>query len=206
MSGTIELQSSSYLTASSGRPEFQIRMKHGWNGLQKYHVVALNNGLLMLNIGATVAATGQFDGTLGFVGGLLGGKLGRVLGDAFAKASESTLAMADSDFSMCSDDELIQKARTREHKGSLVAAYDEIEAISIDPCGTASAWTRGGAVAALITVRETTLGKMTWEMCDLQSLLVASEFLPAKFGDKVSCNIEYDRESLKFVPRNSQSS
>jgi len=199
MNGTMELQSSSYLKAGGGRIEFQIRMKSGWGALQKYHVIGLKNGLLLLNIGATVPTSGQFDGTLGLAGGLLGGKLGRAFGNALEKASESPLSMAENNFSMCSDDELIQKAKSKEHRGSLVCTYDEIDSMSINKRGTASAWTRGGVVAALITVQEQRLGKMVWEVCDQQSLLTACESLPAKLSGKVECNVTFDHETMKFV-------
>ncbi len=201
MSATIELQSSRLLDASSGRSEFQIRMRRGWGGLQKYHVVGLQQGLLLLNIGSTVASAGQFDGTMGRVGGLLGGRFGRLFGNALEKACETPLGMADNNYSMLSDDELIEKAKGRDHKGSLVAMYDEINSISIDKRGMAAAWTRGGSVAALVTVNEQSLGKMTWEICDQQSLVSVIEFLPARLGDKVQCNIAFDPESLRIVPR-----
>lgn len=201
VTGTIELQSTNYLNAGGGRIEFQIRMKRGWGALQKYHVIGLKNGLLLLNIGATVASTGQFDGTLGLAGGLIGGKLGRAFGNALETASESPLSMADNNFSMCSDDELIQKAKSTNHKGSLVCTYDEIDSMSIDKRGTVGAWTRGGVVAALITVRTQSLGKMVWEVCDQQSLLTASEALPAKLNGKVECNVIFDRATMKFVQR-----
>lgn len=201
MSGSLQLQSSDWLNSANSRASFQIRMKRGWGGLRKFHIVGMKNGLLLLNVGGTSDTTGQFDGTLGAAGGLLGGKLGRALGNALEKASESPLAMAEDDFSMCSDEELIKKAKSREHKGSLVCSYDDIESVTIDKRGTVEAWTRGGAVAGVIKVRERLLGKMTWEVYDQQSLITASEFLPAKLGERAVCNLEFDRESMSFVER-----
>lgn len=198
-----KLKTTDYLNAGNGRGEFQIRMKRGW-GLKKYHVVGLKKGLLLLNFGATRKTNGQsehFEGSIGFGAGLIAGQLGMVIGDALEKASESSDTMADNHFSMYSDDELIGMARSRDFKGSLVCPYDEIISLQIDKTGLLDSFTRGGSVNALIKVRDKTLGSMTWEVFDKESLLNACDFLPAKLGDRATCNIEFDRERMEFVGR-----
>ena len=86
MAGTLPLQSRHFVTAASGRPEFQIRMQRGWDSGSNYHVIGMKNGLLLLHLGMAGATAGQFDGTLGLVGGLLGGKLGRLVGNALEES------------------------------------------------------------------------------------------------------------------------
>jgi len=198
VSGTVELESTAYLDASAGRAEFQIKMKRGWGAPQNYQVFGMKKGLLMLNLGAA-GSNSQFEGKLGTVGGLLGGGIGRAIGYAVEHASESPLSQPDSVYTRFSDAKLVEKAR--EHKGSLVADYDEITSVSIDQPSVMQSLTRGGAVAGMITVHEKTLGKMIWDVCDQASLHSAFEFLPAKLGDKVRVKIEYDPAKLRYVRR-----
>ena len=176
MSGSIALESTGYLDPSAGRPEFQVRLKRGLSSPADYHVVGLQNGLLLLNIGLMPAQ--DHCGALGD----LGGRVGRVLGEALDNACETTLAEAENNLSRYSDQQLI--ALARESRGNLIALYDDADFMT--------RLIRGGAVGAVLSVREKTLGKMKWEVRDHQSLLTVCEFLPAKLGERVTVNLKSD--------------
>ena len=195
MGGTIELQSSRFQNACGGRPEFQVRMKRG--ATHDYHVFGLKNGLLLLDLAfAKMNQSGgnTYDGTLGFLGGVLGGRVGRLIGDALESAGESPWGEAEHNFAGYSDRELVEIAGRQ--KGTLIAPYEDIQSVVIDKPTMWDTWTRGGAVAALISVREKTLKKMTWEIRDVQSLITACQFLPAKLGERVNLKMSFDPESL----------
>ena len=195
MSGSIELQSRRFQNACAGRPEFQVRMKRG--ATRDDQVVGLKNGLLLLDlayadIGHSAGST--HDGTLGTIGAVFGGRVGRMIGDALESAGASPLGEATNNFAGYSDGDLVEMARKQ--KGTLIAPYDDIQSVVIDKPTMWETWTRGGAVAALISVREKVLKRMTWEIRDLQSLITACQFLPAKLGERVNMKMEFDPESL----------
>ena len=198
MAGSLALESSFFLKAGGGRPEFEIRMKRKSSYNQAYQVFGLEKGLLMLNMGHA-GSNSQLNGDFSLAGGLLGGGIGRLIGNAIESASEVTMMESESKFTRCSDAELIDLAR--ELKGSLVAKYDEITSISIDAPGFLDVICRGGSVAGIITVKEQTLGKMTWEICDVNSLATAFEFLPAKFEEITRVNAVMENGGTRLVKR-----
>ena len=170
-----------------GRAEFSIRMKRG--GTYDYQVFGLKNGLLLLNLAYSDIDTGgeHFDGTIGSLGGMVGGRLGRLIGDALESAGQSPTGDSGIDFSHHSDESLVELARRQ--KGTLIASYDDIESGWIAEPTAWEVWTRGGAVAALVTIRERQLKKMVWEIRDLKSLVTATEFLSTKLGERFTAKI-----------------
>ena len=198
MTGAVQLQSSSFPNASGGRPEFQVRMKRKSSFHQSYQVFGLENGMLMLNLGHA-GSNSQLNGDASLAGGVVGGVIGRMIGNAIESASEVTMTELESHFTRYSDSQLIDMAR--EMKGSLVAKYDEIDSMSIDAPGFLDAICRGGSVAGIINVKDRTLGKMTWELCDVHSVNIAFEFLPAKLGNIVRVNATMAADGMRLEKR-----
>ena len=184
MSGHVPLTSQA---KQAGRAEFSIRMKRG--GTYDYQVFGLKNGLMLLNLAYCDARPGpeHFDGTIGSLGGMVGGRLGRLIGDALESAGQSPAGESGIDFSDHTDEALVELARKQ--KGTLIAPYDDIDSALIAEPTAWEVWTRGGAVAALLTIRERQLKTMVWEIRDLKSLVTASEFLSAKLGERFSAQI-----------------
>ena len=89
----------------------------------------------------------------------------------------------------------------RARKKSFVAFYDKITSVSLDAPGF---WGRNfgdGRTVGWITLRETSLGKVTMEVRDASEMSVAIDSLPRRLGPRVQVNLQFDPRSRTFVKK-----
>jgi hypothetical protein len=199
-SGQMALQSTAWVQKStSDRPSFNVVMRRA---LSRTHLqaFALPRGLLFLER-RNITQGGDGVPTNAIVAGaLLGGALGAVIGAALStNAPASAGSVRDENLDMCSEETLIELARTR--KKSFVAKFDEIISLSIDAPGSFGRMFADSTLAGWLTLRDKCLGKITLEIHEQPAMAVAVENLPRRLGERVHVNVDFDQQALRFVPK-----
>lgn len=196
----VELQSARWMQGNtSDRPSFNVLISRGW-GERRFQVFAMTKGLLCLDKGpAKSGGMGDDAGNRAVMAGaMLGGAVGAVIGAAIA-SNMSGPAEREERYDTCSEDELLDLAAAR--KKSFCAFYDKITSVSLD---APSFWGRNfgdGRTVGWITLRESTLGKVTMEVRDASEMSVAIDSLPRRLGSRVQVNLQLDPRTRTFVKK-----
>jgi hypothetical protein len=194
----VELQSSRWMQGNtSDRPSFNVLISRGL-GERRFQVFAMSKGLLCLDKGpAKSGGSGDEAGNRAVVAGaVMGGAIGALIGAAVA-SNMSGSAGREERYDLCSEDELLDLAAAR--KKSFCAFYDKITSVSLDAPGF---WGRNfgdGRTVGWITLRESSLGKITMEVRDASEMSVAIDSLPRRLGARALVNIHLDPRTRTFV-------
>jgi len=193
--GHYALQSATILAEHTGdRPSFQADVSRGLFNSGHFQVFAMPQGLLFLemrlrdygNLGS-----GQSYGT-GLAGASAAWNDGQRYGFAPPDKWETGLDAKG-------EDELLELARER--RKSFVSKLDEICAVSIDAPGFFARTLGDSSLEGTITLRDRTLGKVYAEIRDASAMSVAVDALPRRLGDRLQLNVQFDRNSRRFVPK-----
>jgi hypothetical protein len=204
--GQFELQSTRWLAGHAGdRPSFQADIHRGLFSSGHFQVFAMPQGLLCLELrfkdqggfanngpSAGAIACMQFGAIGGLAAGLQMARDAQRYGTAAPDRYETGMEMR-------SDEELFELARSR--RKSFVSKYDEIRLASIDAPGFLGRALGDSKLAGCITLRDRSLGKVKLEIRDQSALSVAVDALPRRLGDRLRTNVEFDRQSMRFVPK-----
>ncbi|MBI3468340.1 MAG: hypothetical protein HY000_35505 [Planctomycetes bacterium] len=197
--GQVQLRTSGILQQyAADRPAFEAFVRG-----KRFQVFAMQRGLLFLEL-QEIPGQGSNSGVnkAAMLGGLFGGALGALAVGVIAHSiasSQSGPAQQEVGFDLRSDEELFEIARAR--KRSFVAKDEEIQSLSIDAPGVWGRFFGGAKRAGWITLRDSCLGKVSMEIRDQAALSVAVDYLPRRFGDRLSVNVELDPQIHRFVPK-----
>jgi hypothetical protein len=197
--GQVQLRTSGILQQyAADRPAFEAFVRG-----RRFQVFAMQRGLLFLEL-KEIPGQGNNSGVnkAALVGGLVGGAVGALAVGLIAQGianSQANPAQQEVGFDLRSDEELLEIASVR--KRSFVAKNEEIQSLSIDAPGAVGRFFGGTKRAGWITLRDSCLGKVEMEIRDQASLSVAVDYLPRRFGDRLSVNVELDPQLHRFVPK-----
>jgi hypothetical protein len=193
----VELRSTAWLDNNTAdRPSFAASICGTFSGPQPFQVFAMERGLLFLELRNKPGSGGSVSTNAVVAGAVLGGAIGAVIGGMLTSKAGRP-AEPEQGFSLLSEDELIELARSR--KRSFVAKYDEIQSVSIDAPGSLGRMVADRNLAGRITLRDSTLGKVKMEILNQMAMSVAVEALPRRLGDRVRVNVELDPRTARFV-------
>jgi hypothetical protein len=197
-SSSCELQSTKWLAGNTAdRPSFAVTIGGTFTGPRPFQVFALPTGLLFLELRNKPGAGG--DGQkLVMAGAIAGGLIGGLIAAGIASSMSGT-PDRETGFDLCDEDQLFELARTR--KRSFVAKLDEIRSVSIDAPGSFGRIFADRSLVGWITLRDSTLGKVTMRIRDPLAMAVAIDALPRRLGDRIHVNVELDDRTTRFVPK-----
>jgi hypothetical protein len=183
---------------TSDRPSFSVLISRGL-GERRFQVFAMTKGLLCLDKGpAKSGGIGDAGNRAVLTGAVLGGAIGAMVGAAIASNMPGS-AGREERYDLCDEDELLDLAAAR--KKSFCAFYDKITGVSLDAPGF---WGRNfgdGRTVGWITLRETSLGKVTMEVRDASVMSVAIDSLPRRLGARAQVNLQLDPRTRTFVKK-----
>ena len=205
-SGQYELRSSSIMANHTGdRPSFQADVSRGWFGSGHFQVFAMPQGLLFLqmqlkdygNLGSNANYAGMAMAmSFGAIGGLAAGMAAARDAERYGERPEDKW---ETGLDALSEDELLDMAKSR--RKSFVAKNAEISAVSIDAPGAFSRALGDSSLQGTITLRDRTLGKVSLEIRDAAAMSVAVDALRRHLGDRVQVNVQFDQQSMRFLPK-----
>jgi hypothetical protein len=193
-SGHYDLASASILANHAGdRPSFQADVSRGMFQSGHFQIFAMPQGLLFLemrlrdygNLGAGTCGTG-------------------LAGAAAAWNDAERYGFAPPDkwetgLDAKTEDELLDLAAER--RKSFVSKLAEITSVSIDAPGFLARTFGDSTLQGTITLRDAKLGKVLIDVRDPTAMSVAVEALPRRLGARAIVNVDFDRQSMRFVPR-----
>jgi hypothetical protein len=187
---------------TSDRPSFSVLISRGL-GERRFQVFAMTKGLLCLDKGPAksggiggIGGIGDAGNRAVLTGAVLGGAIGAMVGAAIASNMPGS-AGREERYDLCDEDELLDLAAAR--KKSFCAFYDKITSVSLDAPGF---WGRNfgdGRTVGWITLRESSLGKITMEVRDASEMSVAIDSLPRRLGARALVNLHLDPRTRTFV-------
>ncbi len=181
-SGQFELQSTKWLAGNTAdRPSFAVIVRG-----RPFQVFALPTGLLFLELRHKPGAGGDGKGLV-LAGAIAGGMIGGLIAAGIASSLKGTPDQ-ETGFDLCDEDQLFELARSR--KRSFVAKYDEVRSVSMDAPGAFGRIFADRTLVGWITLRDSTLGKVTMEIRDPLAMAIAIETLPRRLSDRVHVNVE----------------
>lgn len=193
--GHYALQSATILAEHTGdRPSFQTDVSRGLFKSGHFQVFAMPQGLLFLEMRL------RDNGNLG--SGYAGGTGLAGAGAAWQDGQRYGFAPPDkweTGLDARSEDELLELAADRSK--SFVSKLDEICAVSIDAPGFFARTLGDSTLEGTITLRDRTLGKVYAEIRDASAMSVAVDALPRRLGDRLQLNVQFDRNSRRFVSK-----
>jgi len=198
-SGQMQLQSATWLQGHSGdRPSFEAVVCHTFAPNRVHQVFMMPQGLLFLELKKKVgSAMGTNANNAVAMGAVMGGLIGAAIAASIADNMSS--AEGHENFEMCGEEELYQIAAQR--RRSFVAKNDEIVSVTIDAPGGFTRMFGNSKLAGYVTVRDRKLGKVKMEVYDQAAMSVAVDSLPRRLKERVICNVVFDRNSTRFLPK-----
>ncbi len=192
--GYHDLATTSILANHTGdRPSFQADVTRGLFNSGHFQIFAMPQGLLFLEMRL------RDYGNLGpqcYGGGLAGAAAAWQEGERYGFAPPDKW---ETGHDAKSEDELLDLAASR--RKSFVSKLDEICSVSIDAPGFLGRMLGDSTLQGTITLRDAKLGKVLIDVKDAAAMTVAVETLPRRLGQRATVNCEFDRKSMRFMPR-----
>ena len=194
-SGQYEWQTTAILAGHAGdRPSFRGDVSRGWFTSGHYQVFAMPQGLLFLEL--RLRDYGNLGPEAPWGGGLAGAAAAWREGERYGFAPPDKW---ETGLDAKTEDELLILASER--RKSFVSKLGEINSVSINAPGSLARAFGDSTLQGTITLHDRTLGKVLIDIRDASAMSVAVDALPRRLGDRVKVNVQFDRESRRFMPR-----